>query len=220
MLKVEFNQRSGMMEKYKLIINWEEHYQTVKNEDMHWYIPDMDENVSLWLKENDIHSGKVLDIGTGPATQAIAFTKLGFNVTATDISETAIKKAREKALNESLNIHFIQDDILNTSLKETFNLILDRGCFHVIDPDKRMDYANIIYNLLEPDGILLLSTFSSLEPGEEGPYRFHPDQINEYFGKKFSVVEIKDTFLQGLRKPIPHALFCVIKKKISMNIKR
>src|SRR3989339_71381 len=75
-------------------------------------------------------SGAVLDLGTGPGTQAIELSKLGFNVTATDVSKSAIKEAKKL----TKDINFFVDDILDTKIKNKIDLILDRGCFHTIEP--------------------------------------------------------------------------------------
>ena len=50
-------------------------------------------------------------MGTGPGTQAIKFSELGFDVTASDLSEYAVEKA--KRLSDKVN--FIVDDILDSS---------------------------------------------------------------------------------------------------------
>ena len=75
----------------------------------------------FWLeKELDrriINSGKFLDLGTGPATQAILLAKRGFNVVGSDLSEAAIKRARNVYASEK-NVNFIVDDILNSNIKE------------------------------------------------------------------------------------------------------
>jgi 2-polyprenyl-3-methyl-5-hydroxy-6-metoxy-1,4-benzoquinol methylase len=75
-----------------------------------------------------LRSGIALDLGTGPGTQAIHLARRGFAVTATDISEAAIRLASEKAQNEGLEITWEQDDILDTRLDRQFDFIFDRGC--------------------------------------------------------------------------------------------
>jgi methylase of polypeptide subunit release factors len=54
-----------------------------------------------------ITKGRLFDLGTGPATQAIELSKLGFQVTATDISENAITRAQRM----SNSMEFIVDDL-------------------------------------------------------------------------------------------------------------
>jgi 2-polyprenyl-3-methyl-5-hydroxy-6-metoxy-1,4-benzoquinol methylase len=74
--------------------------------------------------------GTALDLGTGPGTQAMALAERGFQVTATDLSVTAIQKAQKQAQEKGLNVSFVQDDILNSTLDQKFDFVLDRGCFH------------------------------------------------------------------------------------------
>ena len=83
------------------------------------------------FKGND---SKFLDIGTGPGTQALRLSELGFNVTGSDLSEYAIEKARKI----SNRVNFIVDDILNSKFKENeFEYVFDRGCFHVLSINDR-----------------------------------------------------------------------------------
>ncbi len=86
---------------------------------------------------------------------------------ATDLSETAIRQAAAKANHKGLQISFRQDDILNSRLEQSFDLILDRGCFHVLPPQSRSTYVQTVANLLKPNGYLLLKCFSDLETREQ-----------------------------------------------------
>jgi len=66
---------------------------------------------------------------------------------------------------------------------------------------------------LKTGGYLFLKCFSRLQPGEEGPYRFTPEQIREIFGSRLSVLSIKETVYQGTLDPLPRALFCTMRKR-------
>jgi SAM-dependent methyltransferase len=79
-----------------------------------WYSEDLDNDLEEYLRTMNITKGRFLDLGTGPATQAIKLFKLGFHVTATDISENAIARAKRI----SKDIDFIVDDILESKLKD------------------------------------------------------------------------------------------------------
>ena len=194
------------------VSSWEDLYKEVDVETMPWFSPELDEDLEKALTKLNITNGHFLDIGTGPATQAIALAKLGFKVTATDISETAIEKARERASHERLIIDFKQDDIVTTHLRRKFNLAFDRGCFHVLTPKKRPKYREMVSRLIKPGGYLFLKCFSYKEPGESGPYRFKPEEIEKTFWSQFEILSIRDTQFKGNRKPNPKALFCVMRK--------
>jgi 2-polyprenyl-3-methyl-5-hydroxy-6-metoxy-1,4-benzoquinol methylase len=65
-----------------------------------------------------ISKGRILDLGTGPATQAIQLAKRGLGVTASDVSEAAIRRARELYVHKDKEINFTVDNILNSKLKD------------------------------------------------------------------------------------------------------
>src|SRR5262245_21709874 len=122
---------------------WEELYQERDIESLPWFNPELDVDLENALDELGLRGGSALDLGTGPGTQAIQLARRGFDVTATDISEEAIRLAGEKARKQGVEITWEQDDILDTRLDRQFDFILDRGCFHVLDPERRGDYVRI-----------------------------------------------------------------------------
>src|SRR5918912_3284702 len=97
--------------------DWETLYKTQKVETMPWYNENLDSDLEEELYRRKISKGKFLDLGTGPATQAIWLAKRGFNVTGSDLSEAAIKRARNVYVNEK-NVNFVVDDILSSKLRE------------------------------------------------------------------------------------------------------
>lgn len=200
------------MEKRRDIPDWEELYRTKDVEEMPWFHPTLDADLDSALSALKIRSGTALDLGTGPGTQAMALSELGFRVMATDVSATAVAKAAEKAERLGLEVRFTQDDILDTKLNIEFDFIFDRGCFHTLAPEKRGTYAETVHGLIKPGGHLFLKCFSHLETMEEGPYRFTPDDIRKVFSPRFEVVSIEDTVYQGTLDKFPKALFCVMKK--------
>jgi SAM-dependent methyltransferase len=180
---------------------------------MPWYNEILDSDLEDELARRKITNGKFLDIGTGPATQAIWLAKRGFNVIGSDLSETAIKRANSVYANEK-NIDFVVDDILNSKLKANeFDYIFDRGCFHVLLPVDRQRYITKIKQILRNNGILFLKCFSDKERRQEGPYKFSQDEIMDLFNKHFEMVNIKETVYQGTLDPYPKALFVVMKFK-------
>ncbi len=190
--------------------DWEKLYQQQQVESMPWYNPILDADLEQALNKLKLETGTVLDLGTGPGTQAIALAQRGFQVTATDISETAIAKAKNEAQAKGLNISFRTDDILDTRIEETFDFVFDRGCFHVLPPERRQAYVDTVYDFIVPQGYLFLKCFSHLETREGGPYRFTPEQIREVFGDHFQVISIDETVYQGTLDPHqkPCSAFC------------
>lgn len=192
-------------------IEWEKLYNETEPGTMPWYYPNLDPDFEAALQEMKITGGTVLDIGTGPGTQAMALARLGFDVTATDISASAIRLCRGYARKEGLSIDFQVEDILRSKRKPAFDVILDRGCFHALPPDERHSYREIVKGLLAPSGVFFLKCFNIKETMEGGPYRFSPDEIKKLFSPDFRVLSIEETVYQGTLTPLPKALFVIMR---------
>lgn len=191
--------------------NWENLYQEKPVETMPWFNPSLDADLERALNELKLPGKTALDIGTGPGTQAIALAERGFQVTAVDLSATAIENAKTKA--KGLDINWQQDDILNTKLEQQFDLVFDRGCFHVLSPEQRQNYVLVVNKLISSQGYLFLKCFSYKEVKEAGPYRFTPQEIEEIFHTQFKICDIQETLYQGTLETFPHALFCIMQKE-------
>ncbi len=202
------------------LLDWESLYKTQKVETMPWYYENFDSDLERELDERKIAPDgdkKFLDLGTGPGTQAIWLARRGFKVTGSDLSEAAIKRARNVYASEK-NVDFIVDDILNSKFKDNeFDYIFDRGCFHVFPPADRKKYIAKIRKILKNNGILFLKCFSNKEPMDEGPFKFSHEDIRELFNESFIIDSIKETVYQGTLDPLPKALFVVIIKTAKQN---
>jgi ubiquinone/menaquinone biosynthesis C-methylase UbiE len=196
--------------------DWNNLYNTQNVETMPWYNENIDSDLEEELERGKISKGRILDLGTGPATQAIQLAKRGLEVTGSDVSEAAIRRARELYVhnNKNMKIDFIVDDILNSKIRDKmFDCVFDRGCFHVLPIDKRLIYIKEIKRILDDMGILFLKCFSIKEPRQEGPYKFSKDGIRQLFRNDFIIMSVKDTVYQGTLDPLPRALFVVMSKQ-------
>jgi ubiquinone/menaquinone biosynthesis C-methylase UbiE len=180
---------------------------------MPWFNEKLDADLEEELERRKITNGRILDLGTGPATQAIQLAERGLKVTGSDVSKSAIKRAKEVYANN--NINFIVDNILDSEIKDKdFDYIFDRGCFHVMPIEERPKYIIQIKRILDDKGILFLKCFSIKESRQEGPYKFSEDEIRDLFEKDqaFKIESIKETVYQGTLDPLPKALLVVMKK--------
>jgi len=79
---------------------------------------------NLLIKQNKTKA-KILDIGTGSGIIAITLKKLNndYDITATDISEKALKVAKKNSKNKNTNITFIKTDLYK-NITEKFDVII------------------------------------------------------------------------------------------------
>lgn len=112
--------------------------------------------------------GRALDVGCGTGTNAVWLAEQGFSVLGIDVSPVAIDKARAKAADAKLDCRFERVDFLHdTVFGGPFDLVFDRGCFHVFDAaGDRARFAQRVASVLARDGEWL-----SLIGSTEGPER-------------------------------------------------
>jgi 2-polyprenyl-3-methyl-5-hydroxy-6-metoxy-1,4-benzoquinol methylase len=162
----------------------------------------LDKDFAETLNLFGVMNGKLLDIGTGLGIQAIRYAQLGFNVTATDVSPTAVEMARKNLLEEGVNAYFLRfvvDNILMSKLKGPYDLIIDRGCYTLLGRSMHEDYCKNVYRLLNQNGLFLLKMDAKKNKA-----------INS-LETHFSIMESKTTHYHGEIRKGPMASYFILK---------
>jgi ubiquinone/menaquinone biosynthesis C-methylase UbiE len=121
--------------------------------------PSIDHKVILeWIPQGST----VLDLGCGTGKHSLFLASEGFQVHATDLAETGIKIAREKAKSLGIsNIHFKQHDMREIPFADRFfDAVL---CIWTIYHGTRDDIRKTvqeIYRVLKPDSTFLTDFLS------------------------------------------------------------
>jgi ubiquinone/menaquinone biosynthesis C-methylase UbiE len=141
-----------------------------------------------------VKKGHALDICTGSGNNAIYLAQQGLSCSGIDISETAIKYAKEKSSKAGVVCDFRVGDVLNLPFAdEKFDLVFDRGCFHSVAPGQRARFIEEIVRVLKPNGMYDLNCFSKkLHRWTGPPYPFSPKDIRKYFSPFFEIRLIKE----------------------------
>jgi 2-polyprenyl-3-methyl-5-hydroxy-6-metoxy-1,4-benzoquinol methylase len=110
---------------------------------------------------------RILDIGCGTGRHSIELTKRGYKITGIDLSESMLKRAKEKAGEQKLLIDFQKHDARNLPFSEEFDLALMicEGAFPLMETDE-MNYQ-ILQNAskaLKKSGKLIFTTLNGLFP--------------------------------------------------------
>ena len=142
---------------------------------------------------------KIIDIGCGTGRHAIELTKRGYSVSGIDLSESQLKKAREKAEKESLNIEFLNHDARNIPFENQFDvaIMLCEGGFPLMETDD-MNYE-ILKNVnksLKRSAKFIFTTLNGLFPIFNSIDDFHGtdfvEECAQYKSNGFNLITMRD----------------------------
>jgi len=112
-------------------------------------------------------TAQILDIGCGTGRHSIELSKRGYKITGIDLSESLLKRAKDKAAGQNLNIPFFKHDARDLPFNNEFDLVimLCEGAFPLMETDE-MNFQ-ILQNAasaLKPKGKLIFTTLNGLFP--------------------------------------------------------
>ncbi|MED4018779.1 class I SAM-dependent methyltransferase [Sutcliffiella cohnii] len=162
-----------------------------------------DENLVEYFR-NGLVAKKVLEIGCGPGRNAIYLAKKGCNVNAIDISDNAIKWAKERADEEAVKIDFRGVSLFEFEFEpHSYDFIYDSGMFHHLAPHRRLSYVDIVKKALKKDGhfgIVCFNTEGALDTPDWEVYRegslkggigYTEERLKEIFEEDFIIKDFR-----------------------------
>jgi len=128
-------------------------------------------------KEIDYNKNiRILDIGCGTGRHSIELTKRGYTLVGIDLSESLLRRAKEKAQEAGVTIDFQTQDARNLSFDGEFDLaiMLCEGGFSLMETDEmNFEILKNATKALKSKGKLIFTTLNGLFP------LFH--SVNEFY---------------------------------------
>lgn len=161
---------------------WDYLYQTTVSSQIPWELGGPDTCLERLVQEKKIPAqSTVLDIGCGLGSSAVYLAALGHQVTAIDLSPSAIAKARQKAEQVGVTVEFLVGDALAMPLKgRRFDFLYDRGCLQHISRERWPLYKREVLRLLKPRGRMAL---------EVAQDQVSLDDLRKFFGTSLILKE-------------------------------
>lgn len=123
-----------------------------------WANMDTHPSFARWLTQNPLEgNGKsALVVGCGMGDDAIELEALGFQVTAFDVSESAIRFCKERF--PQSKVEFVQADLLKhqSEWQQEFDFVLEIYTVQALPPIYEKELIKNISNFVSPDGSLLV----------------------------------------------------------------
>lgn len=170
--------------------------------DLPWHTEDAPELLDAALAQYP-DGGRALDVGCGAGVLSVYLARRGFDVTGIDFVEGAIRMAREQAERSGVAVRLVQADASEFRSDEPFDVVLDRGCMHMLDDAGRRRYVERLGDWLAPAGSYVLGHFvkrHALDWRPVGPRRSRAEDVVGLFEPE---LELQEQATQTLHVPFP-----------------
>ena len=141
----------------------------------------------------NVHS--ILDAACGIGTQTIGLAQKGYRLTASDISEGEIEKARLEASKRNLNIHFCAADMrtLQQAFQTKFDLVIacDNAIPHLLSDDEIRQAFEQFHQITAESGGCIIS-IRDYDAMERGGTKLYPRQVHDIPRGKIVVFDCWD----------------------------
>jgi SAM-dependent methyltransferase len=144
--------------------------------------------------------GRALDLGCGTGTNVITLAKHGWQAFGIDFVKRAIARARVKAEQAGVTAQFFVGDVIQLNgIEGLFDLVLDIGCFHSLNPGEKRSYAANLERITQPGSTVLMYGFLKDDP-DGGPGMDVADLVN--FEAMFDLVKREEGTDRGERRSV------------------
>ncbi len=130
--------------------------------DTEHYVYGTEPNDFLREHVNHLPKGKVLCLAEGEGRNAVFLAKLGYEVTAVDLSHVGLQKAERLAEENQVEIETVCADLAQFDLgEEAWNGVVSIFCH--LPADLRADVYHRVQMALKPNGVFLVEGYTPLQ---------------------------------------------------------
>ena len=194
----------NMLDKYTEGVDWNTFY-TKRDKPAPFlkYNKLPDKCVVDFIKEHHIENA--CEFGCGEGRNAIYLANNNVPIEAYDLSEIAIENAKKNALecNAEKAVFRAGNIFALDFMNKTYDLVIDSGIFHHLAPHRRLQYRDIVSDILAENGYFILLCFAAGEEGadEVDDYEFYKsrqtgvaftaERLKAFWGERFDILELR-----------------------------
>ncbi len=194
--------------------HWERIYTQKAPDQVSWYRPHLETSLALVEQAAPERSASIIDVGGGESTLVDDLLARGYtNVTALDISATAVEANRKRLGNFAEQVHWLVADITRVELEAAAHDVWhDRAVFHFLTAEgDRAAYVRQVARAVRRGGHVIVGAF-----GPEGPtkcsglevIRYDAESLHGEFGRRFRLIASSKELHQTPFGTMQQFLYC------------
>lgn len=198
--------------------HWDSAYENNDITKLGWYEEDPIPSLQLIQKCDLSSDARILNVGVGTSTLIDELLNFGYsNLTASDISNTALEKLQTRLGANKNKVHWVVDDLTNPKLLseiDPIDLWHDRAVLHFFTNEEEQNaYFSLLKKIVKPKGYVLISTFNSegaTKCSGLNVKRYNKDLLTNKLGADFKLLEFFNytyTMPSGDTRPYIYTLF-------------
>jgi SAM-dependent methyltransferase len=191
-------------------LDWENRYQA---NDIPWDTGHPSSELQRVVAEDAIQPCSALEVGCGTGTNAIWLAQHGFDVTAVDVSQLAIERARAKATAAGVAVRFIAGNLVTMpEIVGPFDFFFDRGLYHILRTLDVPGYLRFLERTLRPGALGLVLTGNARLP-RTGPPIVSEDEIRTELGRLFDIIRLREFRFDPVGGETPLGWSCLLRRQ-------
>ena len=136
---------------------------------------------------------RAVELGCGTGINAVWLAHRGFDVTAIDISPTAVQRARQRATDAGVAVRFVEADVTALpDLGPPFDFVFDRGCYHAVRRGNAGGFVRALDQITAAGALGVVLTGNAKEPRKPGPPAVSEATIRAELGRFFEIVSLEE----------------------------
>ena len=144
------------------------------------------------VDERGLPGRRILELGCGTGTNAIALARRGYSVTAVDQVDVAIDLARSKAETAGVHIDFRVGDLTKMDLGGPYESICDVGVYHGVRNRDLDGFLAAVKRVSRRGTRWLTLAGNAREALPDGPPVVTEEEIRRELGPLFRILQIRE----------------------------
>ena len=144
------------------------------------------------VDEGGLPGRHLLELGCGTGTNAIALARRGYSVTAIDLVDVAVEKARTKAETAGVRIDFRVGDLTKMDLGGPYESICDVGVYHGIRNRDLAGFLAAMERATRRGTRWLTLAGNAREVHPDGPPVVTEEEVRRELGPLFQILQIRE----------------------------